>query len=94
VNSFRIRLIVGLLLAFGPSAANAELVTLRGGRVMSVASVTFDGDTATLTLRGGGEIGMPRVFVESVVPDEVPYVPPAPPESAVRSLVAVAPVSD
>jgi soluble lytic murein transglycosylase-like protein len=58
---------------------------------MSVASVTYEGDTATLTLRGGGEIGMPRSFVESVVPDEIPYVPPAPPESAVKALTAVAP---
>jgi len=60
---------------------------------MSVASVTYEGDTATLILRGGGEIGMPRAFVESVVPDEIPYVPPAPPESAVKALVAVAPES-
>lgn len=81
----------GLLMALAPAVASAELVTLRGGRVMSVASVTFDGDTATLILRGGGEIGMPRAFVESVVPDEVPYEPPEPPRSAVRSIEAVAP---
>jgi soluble lytic murein transglycosylase-like protein len=76
-------------MALTPSVASAELVTLKGGRVMSVASVTFDGDNATLKLRGGGEIGMPRAFVESVAPDEFPYEPPAPPESAVRSIVAV-----
>jgi hypothetical protein len=97
LNALRFRLIVrfiaGLVMALAPSVASAEIVTLKGGRVMSVASVTFDGDTATLTLRGGGEIGMPRAFVESVVPDEVPYEPPEPPVSSVKSVVAVAPES-
>lgn len=86
----RLRWIAGLVMALAPSAAGADLVTLRGGRVMSVESVTFAGDTATLNLRGGGEIGMPRAFVESVVPDEFPYEPPAPPPSVVRGVVAVA----
>jgi len=71
--------------------AGADLVTLRGGRVMSVESVKFEGDTATLTLRGGGEIGMPRGFIESVGPDEVPYEPPMPAVSRVASVVGVAP---
>jgi soluble lytic murein transglycosylase-like protein len=86
----RLRWIVGLLMALVPAAASADLVTLKGGRVMSVDSVKFEGDTATLTLRGGGEIGMPRAFVESIAADEVPYVPPAPPDSGIRALVAVA----
>src|SRR6187200_1698095 len=87
----RLRVIVGLLMALVPSVASADLVTLRGGRVMSVDSVKFEGDTATLILRGGGEIGMPRSFVESVAPDEVPYEPPVAPDSGVRALIAVAP---
>ena len=86
----RVRWIVGLLMALVPSTAAADLVTLRGGRVMSVESVTYDGDTAKLILRGGGEIGMPRSFVESVVPDEFPYEPPAPPISKATKLEAVA----
>ena len=89
----RLRWIVGLLMALVPTAASADLVTLKGGRVMSVDSVKFDGDTATLTLRGGGEIGMPRAFVESIVADEVPYVSPAPRDSGIRALVAVAEAS-
>ena len=64
-----LRCILGLLMALVPSAAAADLVTLKGGRVMSVEAVRFDGDTATLTLWGGGDIGMPRSFVESVAPD-------------------------
>lgn len=56
---------------------------------MSVESVKFEGDMATLTLRGGGEIGMPRGFVESVVPDEFPYEPPEPARSRVTPVVGV-----
>jgi hypothetical protein len=87
----RLRWIAALLMALVPSVAGADLVTLRGGRVMSVESVKFEGDMATLTLRGGGEIGMPRSFVESVAPDEVPYEPPEPPPSRVAPVVAVTP---
>ena len=87
----RLRLLVALLMALVPSVAGADLVTLKGGRVMSVDSVKFDGDTATLVLRGGGEIGMPRSFVQSVGPDEVPYEPPMPAVSRVAPVVAVAP---
>jgi hypothetical protein len=85
-----LRCLAGLLMALVPSAAAADLVTLKGGRVMSVESVKFDGDTATLTLRGGGEIGMPRAFVESIAPDELVYVP-ASLGSVVRGLATVAP---
>jgi soluble lytic murein transglycosylase-like protein len=65
--------VAGLLL---PSAAGAELVTLRGGRVLSVAAVRFDGEDAVLTLRTGGEMRAPRAFVLAVAPDEVPYPEP------------------
>jgi soluble lytic murein transglycosylase-like protein len=89
----RLRLIfVALVMVLAPSAAGAEILTLKGGRVMNVESVTFDGDTAKIILRGGGEIGMPRSFVESVAPDEVPYEPPmrpAPKLSTVAALEAV-----
>jgi hypothetical protein len=65
-----------MVLALVPSAATAELVTFRGGRVLNVASVTFSGDSAKVTLRSGGEMWVPRDFVVSVAPDEVPYVAP------------------
>lgn len=88
----RLRLIVALLMALVPSVAGADLVTLKGGRVMSVDSVKFEGDTATLHLRGGGEISMARSFVESVGPDEVPYEPPLP-DPRFTKVVAVGPES-
>ena len=57
--------------------ASAELVTLSTGRTLSVRSVRIDGDTATLALRGGGEIACSPDLIASVAPDEVPYPEPA-----------------
>lgn len=85
----RLRWIAGLLMALMPSAASADLVTLRGGRVLNVTSVVYEADTAVITLRSGGEMRMPRSFVQSVGLDEVPYVPPVDP-SAVVTIVPVA----
>lgn len=70
----RLRWIAGLLMALVPSAASADLVTFRGGRVMSVSSVRFEVDTVVVVLRAGGEMRLPRDFVVEVAPDEVPYV--------------------
>jgi soluble lytic murein transglycosylase-like protein len=74
----------GLLIGLAPSAAQAELVTVRGGRVLSVKAVRFEGDEAILWLRSGGEMRAPRDYVQAVAPDEAPY-----PEPVVES-VAVA----
>ena len=68
----------GLLAGLAPVTAAAELVTLRGGRVLSVKAVRFDGDQAVIALRGGGEMRAPRDSVVAVAPDEVPYPEPAP----------------
>jgi len=88
--SIRLRWAVGLLLALVPASASADLVTLRGGRVMNVASVAFEGEVAIVTLRGGGEIRMPRDFVESVAADEVPYVDPLAVAAAAATVTPVA----
>ncbi len=77
---------LGLLMVLVPSTAGAELVTFRGGRVMSVKNVSFDGDAAVLVLRTGGEIRMPRDFVLAVAPDEVPH-----PEPVTEKIVEVVP---
>jgi hypothetical protein len=57
--------------------ARAELVVLSSGRVMSVAGIRFEGDQATIRLRGGGELTCDRALVVRVDPDEVPWVDPA-----------------
>ncbi len=58
--------------------ARADLVTLRGGRVLNVAAVAFEGETVVLTLRTGGQLRTPRDFVVDVTPDEVPWPEPEP----------------
>lgn len=68
-------LVAGLLGAAAP--ARAELVVFSSGRVMSVAGVRFEGDQATLRLRGGGELTCDRGLVVRVDPDEVPWIDPA-----------------
>ena len=80
----------GLLAWLVPVPAAAELVTLRGGRVLSVKAVRFDGDEAVIVLRGGGEMRAPRASVMAVAPDEVPYPEPTPEASIV---VAIEPVT-
>ena len=70
---------VGLvLLLVAPATAFADLVTLRGGRVLNVAAVAYEGADVILTLRTGGQMRAPRDFVMDVRPDEVPWPEPVP----------------
>lgn len=74
----RLILLLGVLTAVVPTYAWADLVTLRGGRVLNVAAVAYEGDEVILTLRAGGQMRAPRDFVVAVAPDEVPWPEPAP----------------
>lgn len=65
-----------LLCLLLPAPAAADLVTLRGGRVLNVAAVRFEGGEVVLTLRSGGEMRAPADFVVDVQPDEVPWPEP------------------
>lgn len=74
---------MGLMVCL-PATASADLVTFRGGRVLNVAAVRFDGTEVVLSLRSGGEMRAPADFVVEVRPDEVPWPEPetaAPAES-------------
>ena len=64
-------LVVAIFLA-AASLASAELVTLRGGGVLSVQGYHEDGDSAILVLRSGGVVVCRRDQVVAVGPDEVP----------------------
>jgi len=66
------------LLLLTPTMARAELVTLRGGRVLNVATVAYEGAEVVLTLRTGGQMRAPREFVTDVRPDEMPWPEPVP----------------
>lgn len=72
------------------SPAVADIVYLSSGRTMSVRSVTYAGNDATLTLRAGGEVVFDRALIARVEPDEVPYPEPEA-EGAAEAAAAVGP---
>jgi soluble lytic murein transglycosylase-like protein len=78
------------LILLTPAMALADLVTLRGGRVLNVAAVAYEGQEVVLTLRTGGQMRAPREFVMDVRPDEVPWPEPVP-EPALAAAPEVAP---
>ena len=82
-----------LLLGLTAGTAAAELVTVRGGRVLHASAVRYEGSEVILTLRTGGEMRTPRDFVVSVTPDEVPWPEPVPvaPPSVVEAPAEVTP---
>lgn len=72
--------LAGLALA---APAAADLVVLSSGRVISASSVVLTAETATIRLRGGGEVTCSRSLVVRVDPDETPWVePPGAPSAA------------
>src|SRR4026207_397025 len=77
------------------SEARADIVVFKNGRTMSVKSYLVEADTATLRLRGGGEVTFPASLVARVGPDEVPYPEDVPvaavaPDAPVASFAPVA----
>lgn len=53
--------------------AGAEIVRLTNGRTMTVEMCRFEGDVATLVLRGGGEVRISSDVIAELLPDEVPF---------------------
>jgi hypothetical protein len=87
----RLLSVLSLAALLGPAvAAHAELVHLTSGRVVSAGKVVFAGDTATITLRGGGEVVCSRTLIVRVDPDEVPWIDPAPPPDAAAGVAPAA----
>ena len=71
------RVAVGLILAAGVArSAEAELVYLTSGRIVSVERVDEVGNgRVRLTLRQGGQIVCARALIARVVADELPALP-------------------
>jgi hypothetical protein len=68
---------LGLVAGLAVTApAAADLVVLSSGRVMSASSVVLTAETATIRLRGGGEVTCDRALVLRVDPDETPWIDP------------------
>src|SRR5918993_1102310 len=61
----------------GAAPAAADLVVLSSGRVISASSVVLTAESATIRLRGGGEVTCDRSLVIRVDPDEIPWIDPA-----------------
>jgi hypothetical protein len=71
IRTVALGLVTGLAAA---APAAADLVVLSSGRVMSASSVVLTADTATIRLRGGGEVTCDRALVVRVDPDETPWI--------------------
>jgi len=69
---------VGLLTCAFAQPAEAALIRFTSGSVMSVASCQIDGDTATIALRGGGQMVVPKSTIAEVLPDEYFHAAPEP----------------
>ena len=67
------RLLALLLVVIAVTAlpARAEIALLAGGATLKVSGWRADGDLVYLSLKGGGEIGLPEAELRGVVPDEV-----------------------
>jgi hypothetical protein len=61
-----------------PSSAFADIVRFTSGSTMSVETCKIDGDTATMVLRGGGEMRAPKSLIDEVLPDEYLHATPEP----------------
>jgi hypothetical protein len=51
--------------------ARAEIAVLTNGMTLKVVDRRVEGDIVYLSLKGGGEVGMPPTLIRGVVPDEV-----------------------
>jgi soluble lytic murein transglycosylase-like protein len=66
----RLTLVVALL-ATAAVPAQAEIALLSGGSTLKVTAWRLEHELVFLTLKGGGEIGLPVSEVRGLVPDEV-----------------------
>ncbi len=57
--------------AFFATTAHAEIAVLTNGMTLKVASRRAEGETLFLSLKDGGEVGVPVDLVRGFVPDEV-----------------------
>jgi hypothetical protein len=86
----RAALCAAVLLVAAPSA-RAEIALLANGATLKIESFDATGDEVRLTLRGGGEVGVPPGSLVGVVPDEVlEELPPGASASDIRALATAA----
>jgi soluble lytic murein transglycosylase-like protein len=61
--------LIGLVVA--ASTAGAEIAVLENGQTLKIDGHRTEADLLVLSLRGGGEVGVPPEMVRGLVPDEV-----------------------
>lgn len=64
-------LLLALSLAALAAPARAEIALLAGGATLKVTGSRVEGELVYLSLKGGGELGLPAAELRGVVPDEV-----------------------
>ena len=73
------------------SPAGAEIALLANGTTLKVQEQRADGETVYLTLKGGGEVGVPAALLLGLVPDEVlDELAPVPGGMDIRTLAEAA----
>jgi hypothetical protein len=87
----RPRLLLALsALATAPSA-RAEIALLANGTTLKVEVLRTEGESVYLTLKGGGEVGVPAALLVGVVPDElIDEITPGPGGADMRALAVAA----
>jgi soluble lytic murein transglycosylase-like protein len=63
---------LALAMALVPAVAAPEIVVLRSGGVLKVSRWRVDSGSASLELKGGGEIGLAASALWAILPDELP----------------------
>jgi Transglycosylase SLT domain len=82
---------LGLLLAAvvslaGSAPARAEIAVLTNGLTFKTTTHRLEDSVMILSLKGGGEVGLPPALVRGFVPDEVLEEVEAPPGGDIRAL--------
>lgn len=67
----RLLILVSVLSAAPPARAGAEIAVLTNGLTFKAVSHRVEDGTIFLSLKGGGEVGLPPESVRGFVPDEV-----------------------
>ena len=60
-----------VLLCCGVGPAAAEIALLRHGATLKITARRAEGETVFMTLRDGGEVGVPGSLIRGFVPDEI-----------------------
>ncbi len=64
-------LLFGVALLVAPTAARADIAVLANGTSFKIGSRRVESGLVWLSLKGGGEVGLPEAAISGYVPDEI-----------------------